>query len=116
MIMPVDLLTLPEVVLCADEAGRGRMIALCSSAYRLAVCALGRERGAEEVVLRSYREVFEAGITGLTEREQLVVLLRAVIRHARRGLGGRTGGAGRGRRRAHAKSSRFGMPVPASSR
>jgi hypothetical protein len=60
-----------------------RLMTLSSAAYRLAVCALGTEEGAEDVVLRAYRNALAQARSSSAVRDERILLFRAVINAAR---------------------------------
>ena len=84
MIKALGTLAEPARQKASDPSRVDRLLALNSAAYRLAVCALGREDGAEDVVLAAYRRVLNHLVGVPSEREERVWLLREVIRAAKR--------------------------------
>jgi hypothetical protein len=60
-----------------------RLLALSSAAYRLAVCALGTEEGADDVVLQAYRSALAQSRSDSAVRDERILLFRAVIKACR---------------------------------
>jgi hypothetical protein len=60
-----------------------RLMTLSSAAYRLAVCALGTEEGADDVVLQAYRNALVQSRSASAPRDERILLFRAVINAAR---------------------------------